>query len=426
MEASKAFDPSAEVEIFDDALSDVYIASNAILNELLANPEISSYADAVLGDAQVDNEKHFQVCDALGLEPDEAALLLDYFEALGVKVITPENEMDKPKILKVSADTDSPEYTTDPLQLYLNEAGRHKILTREEEVALAKKRDVYLPYRITSTDIKDLPPGETEDTLFEKRMAALPSDKQELKARIIEGKAAFKKLVECNLKLVVSIAKNYSYTGITALDLIQEGNLGLIRAAEKFDWRQGYKFSTYATWWIRQGVTRGAADKSRVIRLPVHMVERVNKVKQAEVRLSKELRRKVHPIDLANDLGMSVDEVEELLRIEPRATSLNMPVGEKEDAELGDFVADETAPAPDEAVAETLRTSYIQEALNQLPERLREVLELRFGLDGGNGMTLEEIGKRLGVTRERIRQLETEGKKRLEDSETFKKAIVDQ
>jgi RNA polymerase primary sigma factor len=263
------------------------------------------------------------------------------------------------------------EPSLDSLRLYLRAIGRVSLLTAEQEVMLAK--------RIERGDMR-----------------------------------AKQAMIEANLRLVVSIAKGYLGRGLAFLDLIQEGSLGLIRAVEKFDYRKGYKFSTYATWWIRQAVTRAIADKARTIRIPVHMVEKLNKVVHIERQLVQRLGREPRPEEIAEELEMTTEEVREILRMAQHPVSLEKPIGEEEDSELGDFVEDENTETPDEAASLTLRRSDIENALNALPERERQVIELRFGLTGGQPCTLEEVGKAFGVTRERIRQIENNTLKKLE------------
>ena len=263
------------------------------------------------------------------------------------------------------------EPSLDSLRLYLREIGKVPLLTADQEVYLAK--------RIERGDM-----------------------------------IAKTQMIEANLRLVVSIAKGYLGRGLSFLDLIQEGSLGLIRAVEKFDYRKGYKFSTYATWWIRQAVTRAIADKARTIRIPVHMVEKLNKVVHIERQLVQRLGREPRPEEIAEELEMTTEEVREILRMAQHPVSLEKPIGEEEDSELGDFVEDENTETPDEAASLTLRRSDIENALNALPERERQVIELRFGLTGGQPCTLEEVGKAFGVTRERIRQIENNTLKKLE------------
>jgi RNA polymerase primary sigma factor len=263
------------------------------------------------------------------------------------------------------------EPSLDSLRLYLREIGKVPLLTADQEVYLAK--------RIERGDM-----------------------------------SAKTQMIEANLRLVVSIAKGYLGRGLSFLDLIQEGSLGLIRAVEKFDYRKGYKFSTYATWWIRQAVTRAIADKARTIRIPVHMVEKLNKVVHIERQLVQRLGREPRPEEIAEELEMTTEEVREILRMAQHPVSLEKPIGEEEDSELGDFVEDENTETPEEAASLTLRRSDIENALNALPERERQVIELRFGLTGGQPCTLEEVGKAFGVTRERIRQIENNTLKKLE------------
>jgi RNA polymerase primary sigma factor len=263
------------------------------------------------------------------------------------------------------------EPSLDSLRLYLREIGKVPLLTADQEVYLAK--------RIERGDM-----------------------------------GAKTQMIEANLRLVVSIAKGYLGRGLSFLDLIQEGSLGLIRAVEKFDYRKGYKFSTYATWWIRQAVTRAIADKARTIRIPVHMVEKLNKVVHIERQLVQRLGREPRPEEIAEELEMTTEEVRDILRMAQHPVSLEKPIGEEEDSELGDFVEDENTETPDEAASLTLRRSDIVNALNALPERERQVIELRFGLTGGQPCTLEEVGKAFGVTRERIRQIENNTLKKLE------------
>ena len=261
------------------------------------------------------------------------------------------------------------ESTTDALQLFLREAGRHRLLTAAQEVSLAK--------------------------------------------RIERGDAGAKEeMIQANLRLVVSIAKNYRNQGLPFLDLIQEGTLGLIRAVEKFDWRRGYKFSTYATWWIRQAVARALADKARTIRMPVHIVERLQKMNKAERLLWTQLGREPTLAEIAEEASLPLEQAREVKAAARASTSLDQPVGETEDAVFGDFVAGE-GPLPDEQVEVSLRCQALAEALNALAEREKQVLVLRYGLTDAEPKTLEEIGRRLGLTRERVRQIETEALKRL-------------
>ena len=261
------------------------------------------------------------------------------------------------------------ESTTDALQLFLREAGRHQLLTAAGEVELAK--------RIERGDME-----------------------------------AKQQMIQANLRLVVSIAKNYRNQGLPFLDLIQEGTLGLIRAVEKFDWRRGFKFSTYATWWIRQAVARALADKARTIRMPVHIVERLQKMNRAERTLWTQLGREPTLEEIADEAAISFQQALEVRAAARASTSLDAPVGDTDDAVLGDFVAGEE-PLPEEAVELHLRSEALRHALASLPERERDVIELRYGIGGRDPMTLEEIGRRLGLTRERVRQIELESLRRL-------------
>ncbi|MDO4518981.1 MAG: RNA polymerase sigma factor RpoD [Eubacteriales bacterium] len=258
----------------------------------------------------------------------------------------------------------------DPVRMYLKEIGKVNLLTAEEEIELAKRMEE----------------GDEE---------------------------AKKRLAEANLRLVVSIAKRYVGRGMLFLDLIQEGNLGLIKAVEKFDYRKGYKFSTYATWWIRQAITRAIADQARTIRIPVHMVETINKLIRVSRQLLQELGREPSPEEIAKEMDMSVERVREILKISQEPVSLETPIGEEEDSHLGDFIQDDNVPVPAEAAAFTLLKEQLSKVLESLTERERKVLRLRFGLDDGRARTLEEVGKEFNVTRERIRQIEAKALRKL-------------
>ena len=294
----------------------------------------------------------------------------------------------------------------DPVKVYLKEIGRVPLLTPEEEVNLA----LTIKAGSEAKEKYDADP----DALSEEEKAAC------LKA-IKKGVAARKRLSEANLRLVVSIAKRYVGRGMQFLDLIQEGNLGLIKAVEKFDHTKGFKFSTYATWWIRQAITRAIADQARTIRIPVHMVETINKVKKVSSQLLHEQGKEPTAEEIAERLEMSVDKVREIMRVAQEPVSLETPIGEEEDSHLGDFIPDDEAPVPAEVASHTLLREQLSEVLDTLTEREEKVLRLRFGLVDGRPRTLEEVGKEFNVTRERIRQIEAKALRKLRHPSRSKK-----
>jgi RNA polymerase primary sigma factor len=314
------------------------------------------------------------------LTKEQIVELHAHLQENGVEIVASDDR--PPGLIEINGDGAEPtprkptidltvEPSLDSLRLYLRSIGRVELLTADQEVCLAK--------RIERGDM-----------------------------------VAKQQMIEANLRLVVSIAKGYLGRGLSFLDLIQEGSLGLIRAVEKFDYRRGYKFSTYATWWIRQAVTRAIADKARTIRIPVHMVEKLNKVVHVERQLVQEFGREPIPEEIAAELQWTAREVKDILRIAQLPVSLEKPIGEEEDSELGDFVEDEAAESPFERASENLRRENVQRALEALPPREREVIEMRYGLKGNKARTLEEVGRAFGVTRERIRQIENNTLKKLE------------
>ena len=288
----------------------------------------------------------------------------------------------------------------DPVRMYLKEIGKVPLLNADQEIELAKAMEAGADAE------KKLEEDKKENKLT-------PEEKKELDAIIYEGNEAKKRLAEANLRLVVSIAKRYVGRGMLFLDLIQEGNLGLIKAVEKFDFRKGFKFSTYATWWIRQAITRAIADQARTIRIPVHMVETINKLIRVSRQLLQELGREPLPEEVAKEMNMPVERVREILKISQEPVSLETPSGEEEDSHLGDFIQDDNVPVPADAAAFTLLKEQLVEVLGTLTEREQKVLRLRFGLDDGRARTLEEVGKEFNVTRERIRQIEAKALRKL-------------
>ncbi len=292
--------------------------------------------------------------------------------------------------------TDRGGSAADPVRMYLKEIGRVPLLTAEDEVRLAKRIEL------------GVAAAERLGELEEANLGLVPDDEAvELRALIADGEAAKQALIQANLRLVVSIAKRYLGRGMLFLDLIQEGNLGLMRAVDKFDHTKGFKFSTYATWWIRQAITRAIADQARTIRIPVHMVETINKVMRIQRQMVQELEREPTVEELALRVDMSPGRVREIQRIAQDPLSLDSPVGEEDESNLGDFIEDPQAEAPAAAAARALLNSAVTAALDELNERERQVVRMRFGLDDGQARTLEEVGREFGVTRERIRQIES-------------------
>ena len=296
----------------------------------------------------------------------------------------------------------------DPVRMYLKEIGKVALLSAEEEIEFARKIEdgAAAVEKLEGLDkMLETAEGEEKETL--------EKEKKELGYMIADGEAAKQKLAEANLRLVVSIAKRYVGRGMLFLDLIQEGNLGLIKAVEKFDYRKGYKFSTYATWWIRQAITRAIADQARTIRIPVHMVETINKLIRVNRQLLQELGREPLPEEIAEKMDIPVERVREISKISQEPVSLETPIGEEEDSHLGDFIQDDNVPVPAEAAAFTLLKEQLVEVLGTLTEREQKVLRLRFGLDDGRARTLEEVVKEFNVTRERIRQIEAKALRKL-------------
>jgi RNA polymerase primary sigma factor len=319
--------------------------------------------------------------DEIDIEPEQIEKIYEAMENAGVDVVGDiEAEMQDIQLTEEDFDISIPEGINidDPVRMYLKEIGKVPLLSADEEIELAQRM------------------GEGDED-------------------------AKRRLAEANLRLVVSIAKRYVGRGMLFLDLIQEGNLGLIKAVEKFDYKKGFKFSTYATWWIRQAITRAIADQARTIRIPVHMVETINKLIRVSRQLLQELGRDPLPEEIAKEMNMPVEKVREIMKISQEPVSLETPIGEEEDSHLGDFIPDDDAPAPSEAAAFTLLKEQLIDVLDTLTPREEKVLRLRFGLDDGRARTLEEVGKEFQVTRERIRQIEAKALRKLRHPSRSKK-----
>ena len=349
------------------------------------------------------------------LTSDMMEAIYDYLEQNGIDVLTlaavEEDEDDLDETLEDETEISVPDGISieDPVRMYLKEIGKVPLLSADEEIELAQKME---NGNKAEEELEKLNKqlAETEDDEEKKN---IQEQIKEQRGHLAQGDAAKKKLAEANLRLVVSIAKRYVGRGMLFLDLIQEGNLGLIRAVEKFDYSKGYKFSTYATWWIRQAITRAIADQARTIRIPVHMVETINKLIRVSRQLLQELGREPSPEEIAEEMDIPVERVREILKISQEPVSLETPIGEEEDSHLGDFIQDENVPVPADAAAFTLLKEQLDEVLGTLTEREQKVLRLRFGLDDSRARTLEEVGKEFNVTRERIRQIEAKALRKL-------------
>jgi RNA polymerase primary sigma factor len=350
-------------------MADTAVAEGTSPSDVLETEEARSLLEAAQAAGRVSAEEIALSLDELELEPAQIEDVYRALEELQVEIVDAPAVEEQPKE-ELRLDESVREVSTDALQLFLKDIGKVELLTAAEEVELAK--------RIERGDHR-----------------------------------AKQEMVEANLRLVVSIAKRYRNQGLPFLDLIQEGTIGLVRAAEKFDWRKGYKFSTYATWWIRQAVARALADKGRTIRMPVHVVEKLNKIVRSERKLRGELCREPSPVEIATDVDLPLDEVEQILRTSQAPVSLEKPVGDEEESEFGHFLTDENAPLPDEAADTMLRQELLCGILETLSHRERRVLELRYGLGGEQPRTLDEVGRAFNVTRERIRQIENQSLKKL-------------
>ena len=357
----------------------------------------------------------------LELNAEQFEKILDFLEANNIDVLRiteDDDEVDEELLLNddeeeievENIDLSVPDGVSieDPVRMYLKEIGKVPLLSAEEEIDLAQKME---EGAVAKEKIAILKKRKEEAT--EEEQAELDEEIKALTKTQDAGDEAKKRLAEANLRLVVSIAKRYVGRGMLFLDLIQEGNLGLIKAVEKFDYRKGYKFSTYATWWIRQAITRAIADQARTIRIPVHMVETINKLIRVSRQLLQELGREPTPEEIAEEMNMPVERVREILKISQEPVSLETPIGEEEDSHLGDFIQDDNVPVPADAAAFTLLKEQLEEVLGTLTEREQKVLTLRFGLEDGRARTLEEVGKEFNVTRERIRQIEAKALRKL-------------
>ena len=355
-------------------------------------------------------DQFYDTCENLGVElatedlmpelPDDLEPQLEAIEELED---LPEEEIVDPNSLVDSFGID------DPVRMYLKEIGKVNLLTPDEETDLAVVMSKGNAAKAQLLEMKKEGTEVPQDVLAE------------LKKAVRTGDAAKQRLAEANLRLVVSIAKRYVGRGMLFLDLIQEGNLGLIKAVEKFDYEKGFKFSTYATWWIRQAITRAIADQARTIRIPVHMVETINKVIRVSRQLLQELGHDPSPEEIAEEMSMPVDKVREILKIAQEPVSLETPIGEEEDSHLGDFIPDEDASEPSEAASFTLLKEQLVDVLSTLTPREEKVLKLRFGIEDGRTRTLEEVGKEFNVTRERIRQIEAKALRKLRHPSRSKK-----
>ena len=392
----------AEVDVDDDELSDMYDVIRAKGVDI-ANAEDGGSA---MGDADDlddldddDDEDDLEGEDDLDEEDEELAEARKEARAASeiLRSSTPKGKTRKRSSRARSRRTDSSTVmlTGDPVRMYLKEIGKVDLLTAQEAVNLAMKIEAGTE---ASKKLEAAENGEIELTRAEQRRLM----------RIEQvGLEAKQSLISANLRLTVSIAKRYVGRGMLFLDLIQEGNLGLIRAVEKFDYTKGFKFSTYATWWIRQAITRAIADQARTIRIPVHMVETINKLVRVQRQLLQDLGRDPTPEEIGAEMGISADRVREIQKISQEPVSLETPIGEEEDSQLGDFIEDSTAVAPPEAASDSMLREQLEQVLDSLADRERKVIKFRFGLEDGHPRTLEEVGREFGVTRERIRQIES-------------------
>ena len=406
-------------------LDDKIIATLSASALIMANERLRELFSRGKKRGKLESAELSEVLDELDLDSDQMDSIYDSLEQLGIEVgsdefILPDLPDDIEPPIEEIAGMEEEELVDpnelvdnfsidDPVRMYLKEIGKVPLLTADEEVALATDMTASAAAQAKLNEAK-----QNEITLSEDELAAIRVD-------LGRGETAKQKLAEANLRLVVSIAKRYVGRGMLFLDLIQEGNLGLIKAVEKFDYTKGFKFSTYATWWIRQAITRAIADQARTIRIPVHMVETINKVIRVSRQLLQELGHDPSPEEISVEMGMPVDKVREILKIAQEPVSLETPIGEEEDSHLGDFIPDEGASEPSEAASFTLLQEQLVDVLSTLTPREEKVLKLRFGIEDGRPRTLEEVGREFEVTRERIRQIEAKALRKLRHPSRSKK-----